>query len=498
MSKGFRETSFEATQDPKVDDTFNSINPIALNPYEFMTDSFYGTGGYRAGNFLFPHIREIFYDSRRMFSHYRNYVQPVVKALIDPVFMEQAPRAIFDSSGAEIAELSDTKFGTFIEDCDNNKTHLQDFTEGVMCNARLHGVTFVVVDNFPDSVQPATDSEAIEDRILPYVYNNTADKVYSYQVDDFGKLREIVFQEDPVINDKGEEECRYRLWNDIYSQVMTTDSDGKLIEVEPPVEHGLDQIPVVVIISGKKRNNTEILINPPLYDLARINLSIYNKDSEVRDQERAQAFSNFYIQCDDPGNLTVGPYNVIFLDKDTTIPPGFASPNPALLSGLVENTEKLVDSLYQIAEQNGVKGVQSAKSGVAIQWDFYAQESQLKKTSKMATKLEQDIAELFRAYTGDEFFYIVDYPKDFLPGDTSAELNNIKTILDFDIPQSFRNKLISKVARMMLQDEDQKEVAQIVEDINAMEEPEEIQTIEADIEEETEDETAEGDTTTQD
>lgn len=474
----------EGTRDPKVDDTLKFINPVEGDPYEFMSNSYFGTGGFRSGEFLFPHPRELFYAVRRKYSHYRNYVKPIVRALIDPVFMEEAPRLILDENSNEIN--SETLFGAFIEDCDNNSTKLQSFTETVVTNARLHGVTFIVMDNFPESMQPEVEEAAIAERIFPYVYNVTADRVYTYELDPFGKLQSIVFTEDDVILENGDVEKRYRLWNDEYSQLLTRDQEGKLIAIEPPSFHMLGRVPVLVIMAAKKRRVNELLVDPPLFDIARINLSIYNKDSEIRDQERAQSFSNFYIQTDDTGNITLGPNNVIFIPMASTIPPDFAGPDPQILAGLVENNEKLTEALYQIAEQNGVKGVQSAKSGVAIQWDFYAQESQLKTSSRIATAVEQAIADLFRVYTSTQFVYVVQYPDEFLPGDVSAEIENIKKVFELSPPDSFRNKLMEKAARMMLKDEDEEEVNAIIEDIKKQK-----QIVTA---EETEDETTLGDT----
>lgn len=463
----------EAGRDPQVDDTLTYTNPLSGNIYAFMSNAYHGSGGFRDGSYLAPHTRELFYENRKKISHYRNYIKPIIRALTEPVFMEDAPRIITDETGNEISEEGSHMFSTFIEDCDNNKRDLQSFTNEAINYARLHGVTFVVVDNFPDSVQPDTEKAAIDERIMPYVYLQTADKVEEYETDDFGHLLSITFEIDPIVNNQGKEVKRYRRWDLRGSVVMSKDGKGDLVEIEPMVEHGLDVIPVLPVIVGKRRENTELLVDPPLLDIARVILSIFNKDSEIRDQERAQAFANFYIQSDETGNITLGAHNVIFIPSDTQIPPGFASPDPSILSGLVENNEKLVESLYQIAEQNGVKGVQSAKSGVAIQWDFYGTETQLRYSSSLATNLEHRIAKLFMAYTGTKFVYVVSYPDDFLPGDTSKEIETYKIVInDLRPPQSFKNKLLEKTARMLLADEDPKELQDIIDDIMAQKEPE--------------------------
>jgi len=472
--------------DPSVEDTYTYTNPLEENMYTFMSNTYEGTGGFLTGTYLIPHSREGYYKDRKVYSHYKNYLKPITNALVDPVFMHEAPRVITDESGVESsAEESNTLFSKFIEDCDNNSTKLQEFSEQVLTYARLHGVTFVVMDNFSDLEQPETEQEAIENRILPYVYIETADKVYEYNTDPWGRLESIVFREADVLNEKGEAESRYRYWNSEYSVLMTKDKNDKLVAVEAPSYHYLGVVPVTSVVAGKKGSQNKILVNPPLYDIARLNLSVYNKDSEIRELERLQSFSIFYLQSDSPGNVTAGSSNVFFIPSDTQIPPGFASPDPNILKGLLESCNSLTESIYQIAEQNGVKGVQSAKSGVAIQWDFYAHETQLKKTSRLATTFEYALADLFKRYTNTVFTYTVEYPDDFLPGDTSNELENIKKVLDMGVPQMMVNKLHSKVARMMLSDEDKEELQLVIDDIMSQEQqPKEIpfENIERDAE----------------
>jgi len=457
----------EARVDPRVDDTNTATNILSVNPYLFMTHAYEGTGGFRDGNYLVPHTREMFFTNRKQLSAYRNYIRPITRALIEPVFVDEATRLLTDTAGTDV-DPETTLFGTFIQDADNRGASLQSFSEDVCTYARLHGVTFVVMDNYPQDMQPETTEKAIEDRIMPYIYSRYAYDVDSYTTDKFGRLTSITFCEEPAINSKGEKEARYRIWTDMYSVVLTKDGKGGMVQVETPVIHGLGVLPVITVY-GAKRRNTSALVEPPLYDLARLNTVIYNKDSEIRDQERAQAFSNFYIQSSESGNFTLGPHNVIILPMETSITPGFASPDPNILAGLVSNGKELTDALFQMAEQQGVKGVQSASSGVAIQWDFYSTESQLKKTSSMATRFENEVHDLFKAYTGEELVYTVQYPDSFQPGDVKTTITIYKDVLGMTPPEVLRVKIWEKIARALLSDEDPKELQDIIDEMEAEE-----------------------------
>jgi len=452
-----------STVDPNLSQTGNYKNLSSENVYTFMDNAYSGTGGFRCGSYLIPHDREMNYDSRRQMAFYRNFVKPIVRAMIEPCFIEQIPRVVKDENG-NVQE--DTLFHGFIDDCDNTETYIQSFSQQVLEYARLHGAVFTVMDNFSD--QPKTELEAKENRIFPYMYNKTSQQIEKFKTDDFGKLIEIYFTD--KLDDKGNQ--LYRLWTKEYSVLVKKNNDDTYTEVELQKPHNLGVVPVISTYSIKRKNNTEILVDPPLYDLAKINFTIFNKDSEIRSLERDQGFSVFFLQSDQPGNLTLGAKNVLFLPIGSTITPGFASPNPAILSGLQDSNIKLREDLFRIAEQSGVVGVQSGASGVALQWDFFAHESVLKKTSYIATNFELACAEMFKLYTNQEFIYEVEYPDDFQPNDKSAELKLFDQALMMDLPPMAKSKIKEKIANLLFSDIDGEELKKIIDEIKQQTEDE--------------------------
>ena len=446
-----------------VEETDKYTSIINLNKYEFLTHSYYGSGGYRDGSYLIPHTREMFLRHRKELSAYRNFLKPILDSLITPVFSQESIRIVQDTNGNEIN--GDTLYGTFIEDVNKNGDDIQCFTEQAVTYARLHGVCFIVMDNYNVLDIPKTVNESITNRIMPYVYLRMANSVETYTIDHYGNLQSITFEEQPVEVD-GKLEKRYRVWTTAYSQVLKKDKNDKFIEAEPLVFHGLGELPVISLYSIKKKCINDILVDPPLYDIARLNHLLYNKDSCILDQERAQAFSNFYIQGDNNGNVTLGPHNVIFVPMDATMSPGFASPDSSILAGLVANADKLKDSIFQIAQQNGVYGIQEAKSGLAMSYDFYAQEYQLHKTASMATFCEQSIADLFKLYTNTDFEYVVEYPDEYQPGNSKAIIDTYKVVLDMGVPDKFKNAIFEKMANLLFSEDDETKLKEIIDDIN--------------------------------
>jgi hypothetical protein len=100
-----------------------------------------------------------------------------------------------------------------------------------------------------------------------------------------------------------------------------------------------------------------------------------------------------------------------------------------------------------------------------MQWDFFAHESVLKKTSAMATLLEKKIAEIFKLYTGEDFVYVVIYPQSFQPNDKLAEINIYDKYLMMDLPESAKALAREKATRLLFADEDKTVVDEIVEEI---------------------------------
>jgi len=425
----------EQTAEPNVSNNYDYRPIEGINIYTFMSDAYYGSGGFRDGRYLVPHTREMFYPDRRSQAYYKNYVAPIVRAMIDPVFNDEIER------GAYVGETqidSGLFVNGFIEDCDNAGKTLQEFTREAVALSRLHGVTFIVMDNYRAEEMPEAKGAALDERKFPYVYFRTADQVEKWETDKFGNLLWIIFVADPEeeinpVTKKPEKRERWERWDDMTWQKLGKNAKGELVVLEEYV-HGLGVIPVIAVYSTTKRDPKNILVDPPVYDIAKINHAIFNKDSEVRDQERAQGFSVFYIQADDAGATSIGTHNFIQVPIEASITPGYTSPDSSILSGLVDNGEKLREDLFRIAGQNGVVGVQDSKSGIAKQWDFLAHEIVLKKTSKIATWTEEQIIALFQAYTGETFEYRVIYPSDFQPQDHIIMLDTIQATIDMGLP----------------------------------------------------------------
>ena len=289
----------------------------------------------------------------------------------------------------------------------------------------------------PKEEQPATDREAIANRAFPYVYIKKAwdvlDDKNVTKLDKSGNLISICFVDDAVKDKNGKTHERWRLWTRSYSVMVKRGRFGKYEEIpETKIEHNLGVVPVVMVFSEEQANRDTVLTDPPLYDLAKTNYTIFNKDSEIREVERAQGFSFFYAQGIEGESLETGVNNYLPVPFQATITPGFASPDAAIPKELRESGEQIRMSLFQIAEQSGVTGVQNQQSGIAKEWDFFAHESVLQRTAAMAKKFQNDVFNLFNKYlTGDDnYLYVVEYKESYSPLNELVELEKIEKYLD--------------------------------------------------------------------
>lgn len=432
-----------------------AVNINSINVYQFMSEAYEGTGGFRTGTYLVPFSRENDFKNRMQLAFYKNYIKPVLRAMVEPVFAKEVARE-YDNNAL---------FGQFIEDVDVCGTKIQEFTHAATTIARKHGVVFIVMDNFDATQQPETLDEVQKLRTLPYAYVKTADKLEDYKTDQFGNIEWITFYDytDRINNKKI---VYYRTWTKTESILLKKEENGnKLIEVSKTY-HGLGIAPVITIFSEIQEDKSCILPNPPLYDVARLNWQIYNMTVEKRHQERCQAFSIFYAQGVPPSDLVAGLNNYINLPLEVSIAPGYASPPSDILDYLMKSEEQIRKELFLMVEQAGVIGIQSSESGIAKAFDFEAKENTLKRTSVIATSIEEKIANFFKLYTKESFEYIVDYPVDFAPMGLDREIDRIDKIFQMpELNKTFVSKMQEKLAKLYFADENKETLKEILDAI---------------------------------
>lgn len=464
--------SIDHEADPSTEWAKDYKSPNDVSDYLFVKDSYEGSGHYRTGRYITPHAREMNYPKRRDLGFYKNYVRPVADARVNPVFDDPISRTVQTDKGAAIEE---NLFTEFLKNVDNAGTPINQFMEVVTHEANLQGQAFIVMDDFQKTEISATEAENIKNRTFPYIYMKTKHDVRGHKLNKFGNIENITFYDIPVeIEDtRGRKklEPRFRFWNNQFSQLMKEETIGRkkmLISAGPEVPHNLGIVPVYVMYSTPRKDQMELFVESPFYELAKMNWTLYNVDSEIRELTRNQGFSILYIQTEKGGATTVGPSNYIRVPMEAKIPPGFASPESAIVENLMKYADDLVKHIFEIAEQNGVTAVKEAKSGIAKEWDFQAHGHILKKTSSMARQAEMWIAETFKLYTKTDFVYSADYKEEFQPRATKENIEMYQLVKDDNISPESNRMASTMIVREAFSEIEPEAMKKILDEINVM------------------------------
>lgn len=453
------------------------------NKYDLLYNAYFGLGGFYDGTALYKSQVEVDdqYLERRATTSYRNFLRQIIDATYLPVFATGATRktevnGILDEKG-DFAPL----WNAFLDNTDNRHTGIQKFTKKIVRHARILGVSFMIVDNFKEKQVPLLSQTALANRAFPYCYMRLPQQVEpkNTKIDEFNCIEKICFREAPEqeIDPKTKQRVlapRWKLWTKTYSVKLRKTDEGELIEIPgTKFEHGLEEVPVIAIMSSEVEEGT-ILPHPDFYSIARTNLDIYNIDSA---QMRAIRANMFPILClpmtkdNDPSNKqAVNVLQGFYLPADTPDAtyksPMYLAPSTAPFDAVAQMTKDLINYLYKQAGQQGVVGVEKASSGVAKAYDFQAQEFVLMETAKMAKVCEEEIARIFQKYViSEKFTYTVFYEDNFSPTGTAETLKLYADYMDLQPGTSGRALALEQVTRMVFDDLDDEIVQPIIDEI---------------------------------
>jgi len=437
------------------DNQDSAVNILAESEYDFIDAAYEGTGGFRYGTYLIPHAREGFYVKRQQYSSYTNYVRPAVDAMVNPVFNKAFDRKAF-VPGTE-TEISGNTFNNFIDDCDGAGTTLHEKMWDVSNIGRRHELCFVVMDNFPDNMQPVDARTAVEGRVFPYIFIRTAQQLEEYELDRFGRAVRIVFADVPerVEKKRGagpEYEERYREYTAEEIRLLKKSEDGKTWEIIDAVRNPIGRMPIVSVKFSRARAG-KLLPTPKMYDVCRLSHRIYNLESELRELQRKGVFSFLAINGTAQGSgLTLAKDNALYYPLDHN-PPQWIEQSTEDLRAYMEDIEKQENKFRMVLEQNGVTATVTEQSGVAKEWDFRAHEAILRQTSAAAKMAEFEIAQMYQDYTGEVFDYAADYPTEFSPTATQRASMLYDQFLLNQMPEEMRAYTVKKYFRLVHADD---------------------------------------------
>ena len=397
--------------------------------YTLLRDAYFGSGQFEGGGALVRHERESDgnYAKRRRLAYYLNYTGPIVNASVDPIFRNEIAREYNDTA----------KFKVFLDDADRTGADLQNYIRRMAVAAKLYGVVYIVVNNEASIGETVQDN--LDMRALPYLTAVLPQNVTHWKFDERGRLIEFAYK-DTVKDAEDKTRVRFYLWTQNEWQVQ--DENQQTIAQG---DNNIGRVPVVQWF-GRRTDPMEMLPSPEFLSVAQTNYHVYQLCSWHTQILQNQTFNILTLPSGGEEDITIGTNNVLTYPPESTHTPAFIAPDAAPANVLTDQIDRLIREMYRMSGLDSVIGVQTAKSGVARQWDFERTNQRLVDFAIQCEEAEKAIVALYEAWTGEQINYTCEYPRDFKIADVAADLQEAQQAIDLGFDsKSFRVEVARKV-----------------------------------------------------
>lgn len=434
-----------------------------IDRYKLLDDAYRAEGGFEDGSYLIPHPSERAekYLRRKNMSYYINYVKPIVNSLVNPIFKTDPIRDNISS-----------QYKAFAEDVDGNGTTLTRFMKKAAIRAKLHGVEFIVMDmDKVDISKPITKKEQAEKRLYPYLYLVSPAQIDRWYQDKLGKLISITYWIDnnELQADGTARKVRERwTWtNEFYIKEIEGKEEK---EVNP-----IGQIPIIPVFGTRNDTNT-LIPQSDMYSIARTNHALFNACSELRERNRAQAFSLLTIPIepdDDFDASEAAPVQYGTADtlvyKQGSQAPAWITPPSASSDIIRDEIRMMVQEIYRMASLR-LKGESLGYniSGIAFSYDNQQLYQTIGEFAQEIKSSEEKLAYIFGKYTGEDNSNIaITYNSEFGVIDNSVLLANAVTALQMNISPEANKEIKKLVIKGILENQDDSVLRKVLESFEA-------------------------------
>ena len=416
-----------------------------VDKYELLDNAYRATGGFETGEYLIPHPSEgdDKYNRRKNSAYFINYVKPVVDAFVNPIFKTEP-----------IRESMSSLFGAFIKDVDGNNTTLTRFMKKAAIRAKLHGVEFIVVDmERVNENEIITEKEVIDNRLYPYLYLVSPSQITNWATNKFGKLVSISYSlTNNVIDRDGNIQSISEQWT--WTETMCKKSISGKDEI---FTNQLGIIPIIPLY-GAINDSNNLIPQSDVYSIAKTNFAIYNACSELRERNKAQAFSlltypfdqESYDTVDEP--LRYGTADCLLYDNGSSNRPEFITP-PTDSSDIIQSEINfMIKEIYRMANLQTLNGQSQYNiSGVVKRYDNQNLYQSITDLAQSLQDVENKIAIVFGKYMGEDLdSYSVAYNTEYGILDTTEVLTNATQSLVLGMTPEYNKEMRIQVAKATL------------------------------------------------
>lgn len=434
----------------------------SVNKYSLLDNAYRASGGFENGDYLIPHPSESAdkYSRRKDMAYFINYVKPVVDALVNPIFKVDPVR-----SGTS------KLYNEFVNNVDGNDTTLTRFMKKAAIRAKLHGVEFIVVDmeRLPDDII-VTEKMLYDERLYPYLYLVSPSQVTNWATNKFGKLISITYS---VTNTEVTEDGNIKYINEVYT--WTENKCKKMVDgKETTFYNPIGVIPIIPLY-GAINDSDDLICQSDMFAIARTNHSLYNACSELRERNRAQAFSLLtYPLADDDDYDTVeeplklGTNNLLMYRASTGNSPQFITPPPDSSEILLNEINFMVKEIYRMANlrMNTDKNTYNV-SAIARKIENQQYYQSIAELAQGLEEAEKQIYRIFNRYVGGKTEgFEVHYNREYAVLDVTEVLNSASTSLALGMTEEYNTEMRKQVARATLADTSAETLNEVIDSID--------------------------------
>ncbi|WP_295441511.1 hypothetical protein [uncultured Thiodictyon sp.] len=423
---------------------------------QMMVDAYTGLGGFRSGDYLVRHPRELDdkYKARKELATYRNYCRKVLGAYVGTLFSAPAKRTGDAPAWVALQANADGVGGP-----------IESVMRRALLLSMLVGTVYLVVD------RPAGQARTRADELAraPYVVIRRPTDVAALALDRLGAVARVVFREqaggavygaamptDVGFIYRGWDAAQWWVARDALGQDLCTDPEtGALMRGQ----HGLGRVPVIRLHSTELMDLTAERAAPWAEPIVGACLDLFNRHSEARSIERDQTVSTLALPVSDPAEaerireagLTIGAANAVMYNPAGGGSPAYFAPPDGPLTLYYAAIAQTVVEIYEIANLEFTGGV--AKSGVALAFHFQAANRTLGLFAAALETAERQVGALACAWDGQDAAELQSqYPRTFDVQDLAARLKEDLDALTGGMGVTAERLVRQRMARRVLGD----------------------------------------------
>lgn len=310
--------------------------------------------------------------------------------------------------------LANPLVAAIVDDADWRGNTLDIFWHAFMVEAKARGTMLLLVDMPAEAA--ATQAEAAERRLVPYLTAIEPERVCAFELDERGRFRWVKIASNEVIDGKPQTVERY--WDAAVWRVM----QDKTILAEG--EHPFGECPVLAFTEGSTYPHVGNFAQ--IADLSR---RLYNARSELDEILRSQTFSLLTYQVTPESratfnaqqvSATIGTHNMLVHEGEA---PAFIAPPDGPANVYLQVIEQLQEAIRRVGFAIDEPRTAAAESGTALTIRFQALNGALSAFSQRMGDLEARVWGLVARALGLAAAPTADWPTDYALTDPVRELD---------------------------------------------------------------------------